>query len=52
MNWKKFASTIGGMWLAYLVYKVITLIHNIPLMGYNQSRIMNSFILLLLFLLH
>lgn len=26
MNWKKFASTIGGMWLAYLVYKVITLI--------------------------
>lgn len=26
MNWKKFASTIGCMWLAYLVYKVITLI--------------------------
>lgn len=26
MNWKKFLTTIGGMWLAYLAYKVTTLI--------------------------
>ncbi|MCT4410735.1 hypothetical protein EFT44_03940 [Leuconostoc falkenbergense] len=25
MNWKKFGTTIGIMWLAYLIYKAITL---------------------------
>lgn len=25
MNWKKFGTTVGSMWLAYLVYKISTL---------------------------